>query len=103
MSIHFVADFLLQSDWMAQGKSKQLLPLMVHANIYAWCFLGFGVNFALITLLLHAATDAITSRINSKLWSAKKVHWFFVGIGADQLLHTFQLVLTYELLHRATT
>jgi hypothetical protein len=96
MSIHFLADFVLQSDWMAQGKSKSNWPLAVHVFIYAACFFGFGWKFATITFWCHFTQDWITSRINSRLWAAKKVHWFFVGIGADQLLHTFQLALTYQ-------
>lgn len=95
MTVHFVADFVLQSDWMAQGKSKSLWPLLVHVSIYASCFLLFGWKLAGITFCAHFVQDWITSRINSRLWAANKIHWFFVGIGADQLLHTYQLVLTY--------
>lgn len=73
-----------------------MLPLFIHVFIYAACFIGFGAWFALITFCFHFTQDAVTSRINSRLWAAKKVHWFFVGIGADQLLHTFQLALTYQ-------
>lgn len=51
-----------------------------------WIFLG------------HIATDAITSRINSKLWAAKKVHWFFVSVGFDQWIHFVTLILVYKYL-----
>jgi hypothetical protein len=49
-----------------------------------------------LTFALHFVTDAITSRINSRLWAAKNVHWFFVGIGADQLLHAYALAWTWS-------
>lgn len=95
LTIHFVADFLLQSDWMAQGKSKAWRPLLTHTAIYSACFLWFGLPFALVTFATHTAQDYITSRINARLWGAKQVHWFFVGIGFDQLLHAYTLALTY--------
>lgn len=52
----------------------------------------------MITFALHFLTDAITSRINSRLWEAQRVHAFFVGVGADQLSHTYALVLTFGFL-----
>lgn len=100
MSIHFLADFVLQSDWMARNKSKANLPLAIHVFIYAFCFMWFGWQFAGVTFCCHFAQDWITSRINSRLWAANKVHWFFVGVGADQLLHTYQLAFTYHWLGR---
>jgi hypothetical protein len=96
MSVHFLADFVLQSDWMAQGKSKHIWPLTVHVAIYSACFAIFDWRLAVITFWAHWLTDAITSRINIRLWAAKKVHWFFVSVGFDQLLHAWQLVLTYQ-------
>lgn len=96
MSIHFVADFVLQSDWMATKKSTQFWPLFVHVAIYHACFWVFGWKFAAVTFVCHFIQDAITSRINTRLWLADQRHWFFVAIGFDQLLHTWQLVLTYK-------
>jgi hypothetical protein len=115
--IHFVADFLLQSDWMAINKSKQIGALLVHALVYSISFLAFGMSFWFITFLTHAVTDAITSRITSKLWfvqtyprphvdnygayplfaliESNKRHWFFVVIGLDQFIHFVTLLLTF--------
>lgn len=100
--VHFVADFVLQSDWMAQNKSKRWDALGLHCIVYATCWAVFGFFsfraaggwFALITYITHFATDAVTSRINSRLWQAKQVHWFFVGIGADQVIHYATLAAT---------
>lgn len=128
---HFIADFLLQTDWMALNKSKWtdfftlphndpsqnfqgILALLSHTGLYALCFLPFGWAFALVTFGLHTLTDAVTSRITSKLWffrpktgpvHAENVsntweygggnrHYFFVVIGLDQLIHGVTLLWT---------
>jgi hypothetical protein len=49
----------------------------------------------MITFVCHTVTDYITSRINSRLWLAQRVHDFFVSIGFDQVLHYTQLYITY--------
>lgn len=98
LSVHFVADFVLQTDWMALNKSKNVNALLVHCAVYAACFLPFGVSFACVTFMLHSAQDSITSRLNGRLWQANERHWFFVGIGADQLLHAWQLGVTYSVI-----
>jgi hypothetical protein len=98
LTTHFIADFPLQNDWMALNKSKRMGALLCHTLIYSMCFFYCGISFMLVTFLLHTLTDFITSRINSKLWLAEKRHWFFVCIGFDQLLHAYQLLLTWEYL-----
>lgn len=104
--IHWVADFLCQTDWMAQNKSKDNVALLAHVGIYSFIwfipmfFMCPGHRFAAsefvaITMICHYITDYFTSRLNSKLWEEKKVHWFFVSVGFDQFLHYLQLLLTY--------
>lgn len=105
--VHWFSDFVLQTDWQAQNKSKAWIPLLSHTGIYSlcwipFCFIVFGNNllanltFVLITFVAHTITDYFTSRLNSYLWREKKVHYFFVSIGFDQLLHYAQLLLTYQ-------
>lgn len=96
--VHWVSDFLLQSNWMAQNKSKSLLALTTHTVVYAIPMTLFGGLFALINGVLHFVIDFITSRITSYLWAKKEVHYFFVVIGLDQLLHAICLIYTYYLL-----
>jgi len=109
--IHWVSDFLCQTDWMAQNKSKNWKALLVHTMVYSTIFMvighfygifieniWFGMQFGAITFICHTITDYFTSRLNSKLWKEQKVHWFFVSVGFDQLLHYTQLLLTYQLL-----
>lgn len=95
--VHFVADFVLQSDWMATNKSKRWDALTAHVTVYATSFLFWGLEFAVVTYALHFLTDAITSRITSRLWQANQRHWFFVAIGADQLIHAACLAWTLRL------
>lgn len=140
---HFVGDFLLQSNWMAMGKSTRWRPLVAHVAIYSLCFLPWGWQFAAVTFGLHLATDYVTSRVNARLWfialtasgetgpvirEAKRMdpssgfrqlvgtdsavyheplwfyrdtgtrHWFFVAIGADQLIHAATLAWTLKFL-----
>jgi uncharacterized membrane protein YciS (DUF1049 family) len=116
--IHWIADFVLQTDWQAQNKSKNNFALLIHTSNYSMVWLLpmcliFGkmkegattewivwstLYFSIITLVVHTITDYFTSRLNSKLWSDGKVHYFFVSIGFDQVLHYGQLFLTYHYL-----
>lgn len=94
---HFVGDFILQSRWMAENKSSQIKPLLVHSCIYALCFLWLGPVFAIISLVAHFGTDFVTSRVAKTLWPWNR-YGFFCVIGFDQMLHYGQLFLTYHLL-----
>ena len=94
---------------MAIGKSKRLQPLLAHVFTYS-VVLGLFVSpylaatverlpdhlvlWAGVNFLSHFFQDAITSRINARLWQANERHWFFVSIGADQLLHYVTLFVT---------
>jgi hypothetical protein len=126
---HFVGDFLLQSDWMALNKSKNFQALSAHVLIYSLIMMLWAIGhlnteyvsngvvlFALATFITHLLTDAVTSRITSKLWFLQmeqrelldgwfygKVkpgyrHWFFVMIGFDQVIHYVTLALTIKFL-----
>lgn len=115
---HFVGDFICQSDWMALNKSKRWDALALHVSVYSGVIYGClylagwywasGLDRACClplwvprfapyvagNFIAHFVQDAITSRINAKLWQANERHWFFVGIGADQLLHYVTLFVT---------
>lgn len=120
LALHFLGDFILQSDWMALGKSKRFEVLLAHCFVYSLCFVNlYGVRFFLLTFLLHLGVDFCTSRLTSRLWfidlkeirsetkfpwkycanvNMRKRHWFFVAIGADQLLHFVCLAGTLKFL-----
>lgn len=114
LTAHFIGDFVLQSHWMALNKSKANWPLFVHVCVYtatislAMLIIQYVQGYANLELLgslvclnfvAHFVTDWVTSRINSWLWKAKEVHWFFVGVGADQLIHMWTLGVTAFLLY----
>ena len=122
LGIHFIADFLLQTDWMAINKSKRWDALTIHVTVYSLAFaLLLGPLFGLITFVTHFVTDTVTSRITRRLfpWSPsvsdarvyidyegdpsglglqRSRHWFFCAIGLDQLIHYATLALTYDYL-----
>jgi len=97
--IHFIGDFVLQSDWMAVSKSSSWKALSVHILVYTIFLVPFfGIKFAVVNGVLHFITDAVTSRLTTYLWKKEKRHWFFVVIGFDQFIHTACLLMTVEYL-----
>ena len=107
--IHWLADFVCQTDWMATNKSKSFEALSSHIIIYTIVlFLGLSAlyklelpisNFLLfisINGFTHLIIDFITSRITSTLYKSNDTHNFFVIIGLDQLAHISILFATYQ-------
>jgi hypothetical protein len=108
--IHWVADFLMQTEAQATNKSKDNYWLLTHVSIYSFMWLvillGFrfepiGVlKFTLITFIAHFITDYFTSRWTSKLYKKGKFYGFpafFSVIGLDQILHYIQLIVCFLL------
>lgn len=93
--LHFIADFICQSDWMAKNKSSSNKALALHILVYSAIMSLVGFKFALINGALHFIVDYVTSRITKKLWQQQRVHDFFVVIGFDQFLHASCLILTF--------
>ena len=109
---HWVADFVLQNDSMAKGKSHSNGWLSKHIAAYSSAlllavFLGTHATFphalayTAVNGAAHFATDYVTSRMTSKLWKQQRVHDFFVVIGLDQAIHLTTLVATLPLLGAA--
>lgn len=106
--IHLMSDFFLQSEWMANNKSKNWWALSLHVLVYSWAtalsWVVVGIDIAPIhhifgiTFGAHFVTDAITSRITSYLYQKQKFRLFFSMIGIDQVLHYTQLFLMYKFL-----
>ena len=91
--LHFIADFIMQSDKVALNKSSSLKYLFLHCLIYSVPFLIFGIWFAIITGVLHFMVDGVSSKVTACLWQKEERHWFFVAIGLDQAIHMTCLVL----------
>lgn len=93
--LHFIADFILQTDYMAVNKSKSNRVLLGHALCYASPFiLIVGIKYGLLNGLLHFGTDYISSRVTSNLWSKGDRRNFFIVIGLDQAVHLTCLLAT---------
>lgn len=107
--IHWLADFVCQTDWQAKNKSTSNKALISHTLTYTsmWTsavilyYLFTGIQlfwFLPITFVAHTIQDYFTSRLNKKLLDKGDTHNFFVSIGFDQVLHYVQLFLTFILL-----
>lgn len=106
--LHFLADFVFQTNWMAAGKYKSWRILSVHVCEYlivlwiglapfkwkyAYCFLNSGIHFFV---------DAISSRLTHRFYEqmrnpdkrevAQKCFW--ITIGFDQFIHVAILIST---------
>src|SRR3954454_8595186 len=96
---HVVADFVLQTSWMAIGKDQKTgwaLPLLAH------CLVHLGVALALILVIaprfwfvafidfaIHITVDRAKGLCASRLGvTLEQEHpWFWTLIGVDQALH----------------
>ena len=112
--IHYIADFILQTDKEAKGKSKNWNDLLSHTITYSIYYFCVGVllvlldilpnilfvcYFTIITFVCHTITDYFTSRWVKKSFEIEDHHNGFAKIGFDQyILHLPQLFLTYALL-----
>jgi hypothetical protein len=105
LAVHWVADFVCQTHWQAQNKSKRNDALALHVLTYTAILAlaaaamlgpenGRWVAFAGLNGALHFATDWCTSRWSSRLYAKQDWHNFFVVIGLDQLIHQGTLAVT---------
>lgn len=116
---HFVADFMLQTHYMASQKSENVWILVQHIITYTLAFfiifgsswylfyyffepittadiwLKLTIGISLVNGILHYLIDFFTSKVTKYLWRKKAYHNFFVVIGFDQLLHTGLLIFSY--------
>lgn len=94
---HFLADFLLQTDWMAAGKDRPkgwLLPLAAHAGVHgvmtAALFLAIAPPLAwlgLADMLIHGAIDRLKSLSTRRKALTPRQTAFWWLFGLDQSLH----------------
>lgn len=96
--LHFIADFLCQSQKMGETKSEDFSMIILHSAIYSLPFIFISPLYAFINGILHGGVDNVTSKWTKKLYNKKEYHWFFVVIGFDQMVHMLTLFATYIIL-----
>lgn len=98
---HYIADFVLQTKWIADNKATDISALFIHSLIHGigtslvialmfndfYLILGCG----LLDLFVHMGIDKLKC-IVSKESPRDRMYWIFLGL--DQLLHyTFYYAL----------
>jgi len=94
---HYVADFALQTNWIARGKERRegwFAPLAVHVLIHASLTLCIALAvvprlwwLALVDLVVHSAIDRSKSLVSHwGGWGATQIQFWWL-IGFDQFLH----------------
>lgn len=103
---HWLGDFCLQTQYMADNKSKNHLALLWHVGVYIttislpiliiahYAHVNHYIVWIMINLVFHLFTDAFTSRLTAKYHAEGNMKAFFRTLGFDQLLHQSALTLT---------
>lgn len=57
--LHLIGDYITQTDWMAQQKTKSWLPALVHGTIYSVPFLLLAPSWLAFAVILstHVVID----------------------------------------------
>ena len=94
---HFIADFLLQTSWMALGKGRTaqwLAPLAVHAGIHAGLTLVIMLALkpalwwlAVVDFIIHSVVDRAKALVTDGLRLTQKDSGWWWLLGLDQALH----------------
>lgn len=104
---HFLGDWVLQNDWMARGKRKNLLTLAgaVHFAVYTAIILGalwlsgvtdrkpaFYLIFGIIVFISHWLIDA-TDGVERWMRFFRQSRLEMVRVTVDQVLHLLVLLV----------
>lgn len=97
---HWIADFVLQSHWMATNKATNNWALAYHVLVYSVVMTCFyfvvthnWIMIFLFTFVTHFATDYVSSRATKYYMNRREIHNFFVVIGLDQFVHCTTLAI----------
>lgn len=78
LAIHFVGDFGLQSQWMAENKGKSWEVMAYHCGVYATLFslIGAGPIAVAFLFLTHFLIDTMKARygIVKYIWQDFLLH-----------------------------
>lgn len=98
---HWVGDYLLQGNIIADQKSKSIRWLTIHVLVYTITLIVFSLflfswadalRLSFLNGIFHFITDLFTSRLSSKCKLNPRI--FYTIIGFDQLIHTATLIAT---------
>jgi Protein of unknown function (DUF3307) len=94
---HVIADFVLQTSWMALGKDQKkgwALPLLAHCLVHLAValalFLIIAPRFwflAFVDFAIHITVDRAKGLCSSTFDVTLEHPWFWTLIGVDQALH----------------
>jgi uncharacterized protein DUF3307 len=94
---HVIADFVLQTSWMALGKDQKkgwALPLLAHCLVHLAValalFLIIAPRFwflAFVDFAIHITVDRAKGLCSTTFDVTLEHPWFWTLIGVDQALH----------------
>ena len=92
---HLIGDFVLQTDRIAENKSKRWKWNLLHVLVITFCVLAFACNFGNLLMLLVLLNGVLHFILD---YYKKEITAFFHlsvlgGFLLDQLLHLFILLL----------
>lgn len=94
--LHTIGDFVFQTRYIGNNKSKNIMVLAAHCLLYAIPLCVISFEFAIINGLLHLPVDFTSSKLTKYFYFKKKNEYmFFTTIGIDQAVHFTILLLTY--------
>jgi hypothetical protein len=109
---HLWGDYILQSHWMANEKTKRMLPAVIHGVCYTLPFILLTRSAAALAVifLTHVAIDRYrlanwVSRLKNGCWTASGYPddtppwlWVWLMIAADNTMHLTINYLSISLL-----
>lgn len=104
--VHWIADFIVQTDYQGKNKSKSNLVLSRHILSYSLvmfllALIVFDIDypkalvFTVLNGLLHFSVDYISSRCTYYFYSQENMKGFWTIIGLDQFLHVMILIYSF--------
>lgn len=90
---HYIGDFALQSDWIAQNKRNYWYVLFAHSMIWA-AIISMALEYLGLFSLWKVLFLIIGHFIIDK-WKTTKQSGEWKWIYPDQILHIIQLIVVY--------
>lgn len=95
---HLFGDYILQSDWMAQNKTKRSWPALVHALLYSLCFVPLCWHpdtyhgYESIRVMLNGIWTSVDAWNFSTTWANRFHSWAWLVIfGTHFLIDRYRL------------